>query len=486
MARGKAPAITTLLLCVLALSAAAPPLSAREGPAAGVRWEADLEAALDRAAREGRPVLFAINALETERANQQLATVLYPSDAWGEATGEYVCLVCNPGNHPGDDGRCARYGDIPCSAHRDALNYVLRRFSPDGALISPQHIILDPDGGLAWRKEYFTGVVGPSLLESRLARICPDLAYGHVGLAREGRIAELLACPIEDVTAEARAWLASGDGLSSVGILAAADDTEDEERRARLIRALGSARGDTLPALEIAAYEATIEPDDDPYLSLQLATALFEADRPRGVRMAARLVVRSSTSRLRQAALQGLWATASESRPLSLPSDVPPAERPALLEALLLAGDARAAEVADQVEVPSGWRRRLARAGRRSGTSVRVWPPLAEAIGGGTPGELRGALLEASAREIREHAREVSRLLDERDEERVVVAAALALLGAGPGADGRVPSVVLAAVLDPVEGPDARREAVQRLGEDPGRDPAVWLEVMRHKVGADR
>ena len=61
----------------------------KQPPPPGIHWEVGLEAGLARATREGRPVFIAVNALETERANQLLAAEPYRSAAWGQATRGY-------------------------------------------------------------------------------------------------------------------------------------------------------------------------------------------------------------------------------------------------------------------------------------------------------------------------------------------------------------------------------------------------------------
>ena len=75
------------------------PAVTRAEEAPGIRWEGDLVRGLIRAAAEGRPVLLAINALETEAANQNLARQIYPSPAWGHATRPWVAFVANPNIH---------------------------------------------------------------------------------------------------------------------------------------------------------------------------------------------------------------------------------------------------------------------------------------------------------------------------------------------------------------------------------------------------
>ena len=46
------------------------------------------------------------------------------------------------------------------SGNRAALTWFTKRFGEN--LISPQHVIIEPDGDVAFRKEYYTGVVKPS------------------------------------------------------------------------------------------------------------------------------------------------------------------------------------------------------------------------------------------------------------------------------------------------------------------------------------
>ena len=46
--------------------------------------------------------------------------------------------------------------------------------------------------------------------------------------------------------------------------------------------------------------------------------------------------------------------------------------------------------------------------------------------------------------------------------------------------------LVLQAVQDPVEGPEARAEAVRRLGEDPGWNEQMWIDAVRKAVGGAR
>ncbi len=439
----------------------------------GVRWEESVEGALARSAREGRPLLVCVNALEDERANVQLATGDYRSEAWGRATRPYVCLVANPNGHAAAGGACARYGHAPCATHQAALAWVIRRFAPDGALISPQHLILEPDGDVAYRKEYFTGEERPALFEGWLARLTPGLAQRIAAIDREARITELGRLPATKVGDAARAWLAAPeDGLAASGLLVALDEAAEPPRRLALIAALARCPYALVPALVPAAEAVTYAPDERPEEALAWVGALLEADRPTGVWAAARVLVRARDPGLRSRLLT-LWS--------ARPDDA--GESAAREEALRLAG----------LPVPSGARvpdaeglervalLRRERARRRGATGGG---PLPGDLAARPPGEQRRLLLGAAPESVEARGPEVEHLLLATPHARVRTAAALALLAARRPAGGATAATVLAAVLDVLEGPEARALAAQRLGEDYGEDGEAWAAALAAHLGA--
>lgn len=480
---GRTIVLLVLLLLAHPLTA---PVTAGEGEGRGIRWEVDLDAGLARAALEGRPVLFAINALAQESANQRLRHDLYPSPAWGEATREYVCFVANPDVHASEKGGCGTYPGIPCEAHQAVLRYVAHRFDPvSGALISPQHIVLEPDGAVAFRKEYYTGVVSPGLLESLWVRIAPELAYERAGAERAKRIEALEGLANRPLFEDAGAWLRSGDALAAAGLLRSLDFASDDARRLELVRALAATPRDQLPVVDLLADEHGARPDDRPDEALALARALLTADRARGLRLLARILVNTGSKGLgSKARTAWLVDPGSGARHRSV-RDLPARERALLAEALLLTGDRSAPKVAAP-DVPEDLRPRLRRARVAAGVEERLHPTLPAAFEDGRAGTLRASLYEASPEAVRKHAAAVRRALRERPEARVRQAAAIALLGAGLDEGGRVAPLVWEAVNDPVEGPEARREAVRRLGEDPGWNEAVWLEAATSQAAGGR
>ncbi len=464
--RASRPVAGAALLGLLAAFLGASGLEAGESD--GVRWEPDLEAGLLRAAKEGRPVLLAVNAIETEAANQRLAGEIYPSAAWGDATRDWVAFVGNPNAHGG--AACSRYGGIPCATHQAVLRYVVRRFAPGGDLISPQHLVLDPDGRLAFRKEYFTGVVGPDFFDRWLARLCPTITLDRAARRRPDTIDALGAAPVEKVTDTARAWLRSGDPLAPAGVLDAMDYAMEEPRRVALALSFDATPKELLAVPWTAAYDAAVAPDDAPERTLAFVTAFLLADPGTGADLAARAAVLT-----RDASLSSRVLAAWVGGPVPASGVVPGLDDRAaarLAEVLALLGRPDGGRAPERLPPPLA--ARLQRAREKAGRAATPAPPLAQVLAADpAPGALRRAVLAAAPDAVLASEAEVRALLD-RPEERVRVAAALALLSTRRRLDAAAEAVLLAAVFDPVEGPDTRELAALRLGTDPGRDEETW------------
>lgn len=475
-------ATASLLAALLALGPAALAAPPPAPPPPGVRWEGPAREALARARREGRPLLVCVNALEDERANIQLATQLYRDPAWGRATRAYVCVVANPNDH-GEGAPCARYGHVPCSAHQDVLAWVLRAVGRDGALISPQHLIVEPDGAIAYRKEYFEGHEGPALFEAWLARLAPQAALRQARADRAADLQQLATCPPQDTAAFARAIVKrAGDGLSSLVLVAALEDASDPVRRAGLLDALGDTPLSQALALVPAAEAATVEPALAPGEALAWTQALLRVDRALGLWAAARVIARSAEPALRA---QVLAAVAGDRAPAALVR-LPAGERAVLEEALLLAGASLPAGLspgdAEGLERVPATRRERARARGRT-PRPQALPATLAAL---APGEQRRALLAAGGEAVLAREAEVRALLEGSPHLRVRIAAALALLGASRGPAEAVAACLEAAFDDPLEGSEAREQARARLDEDPGENPEEWARLLRQRAGGAR
>ena len=445
-------------------------------PPAGIWWEADFEAGMQRATREGRPILLCVNALEDERANNELAGSTYRSADWGNATRGYVAFVCNPNDH---GTPCSRYERHVCSGHKAALDWFLKRFGED--LITPQHVILEPDGDVAFRKEYYTGVVGPALLEAWLSALAPRAAYARAGIGREGVVKEFAKIPLDQVDARARDWLSGPDGLSAAVLLNVLDDCYDPARRKALIGVLRHTQAVQAPVLVMAAEERVLWPADQPEETAPWIATLFAVDRTAGVWAATRVLARSEDPTARDAVLR-IWAGRAPGAEAPGIGDLPAGERPAAYEALLLAGDERARAT----DVPTDWRAghedAIDRALRKSGHTTPGEVELAAALASGVPGRMRAALVSASAGAVRAAAPEILAGLSAWRWERVRIAGALALLRAQGPYEAQVVPRILAALDDPLEGPGVRTAAVEILGNDPGAATAAWQTALAEQL----
>jgi len=462
---------------VLAGDDKAPRKAKKPPPPPGIRWAQDLDAGRKKAMREGRPMLFAINALETESANNRLAQVSYQTATWGEATRGYVAFVCNPHDHmAGGDKNCTRYPGHLCGGHRAALAWFTKRFGE--SQISPQHVILEPDGDVAFRKEYYTGVVSPRLLETYLSKLAPRIAYSRAGIGRANEIKHLAQLPPEVMSARVEKWLDGSDGLAAAAIVNVVDDSYDAVVRRTLIHALRHTPRMQIPVLVHAAEERVLYPTDEPTETLMWIRTLFAADREAGVWAATRALVRLDDAAEREKVLR-LWAGATDSATSPAIDDLPESERGHAYEALILAKDRRALVT----RVPDAWKslgaKRIARALRLVGRTT----PATEALFGmlsadASPGKQRHALLTTTAEDIRLHEKSVRKLLATSLSERVRIAAALALLRAKLPQEGPVVRTILAAFADPIEGVEALERALAILGSDPGQSPEEWKRAL--------
>jgi hypothetical protein len=406
------------------------PTKLPEGPVIpGVHWEADFEAGLARSTREGRPVFLAVNELENQPGGD------FPTPDYGVSTRPYVCYVANSHDHPPEkrpDGTvvCSRYRTGTCAAHQAALRWAVKRLD---VKISPAHAVFEPDGAVLYSGEYVQSAPTPSMLDEMLVKTSPRLAMRHVWTAREARLETLSKAPAAELEKAAEAWVAEGDGLAPAGLAALLDQEEDAARRAALEAALGKAGAAAVPVLFDAVDAATSAPDKDPDAALRAARLAAAADPAFGAWAAARVLARARDEGVRARAKAAGLAAAAAKAPTA---PAPPAA-----------------------------------------------PPLAEGLASPSRETRRASLLAAKPEEVLAKREAVARALADRWEE-VRVAAAIALRRAG---DAEGAEVLLAAVGDPVEGPDARAALAALAGADLGEDPAAWeIFVREPKTGGGR
>ncbi|MDA1195259.1 MAG: hypothetical protein O2894_08745 [Planctomycetota bacterium] len=478
-------ALAALFLAPLVGAEDEPKSKGLEPDPVGIRWERDFTVGMERAARTGRPMVFCVNALEDERANQQLGLETYRSAAWGEATRGYLAFVCNPGEH-GEES-CSRYPGHACKAHREALAWFLTRFGSE--LISPQHVILEPDGDIAFRKEYYTGVVTPALLENYLSNLAPRTAYARAAIGREVAMKALAKMPLEELDAHAKVWLAGQDGLAAAAMLGVFDECRAADRRLALIRALRHTHDLQVPVLRMAAEESILYPEDQPAEALAWIETLFAAERASGVWAATRVLLRAPDEATRTAVLRR-WAGVGADAAAPDIGDLPEGERPHAYEALLLAKDRRALTARVPADWTSGREAEVARAQRVSGRTSGSTVDLGSALVSGLPGPLRAALLRAPEETVREHVDAIVAGLGTWRAERVRIAGAIALARARSGPVPLILSIVGSALGDPLESNDTKRALQSVLGdEQPEFDdaPTTWYGALEALLqGEDR
>lgn len=455
-----------------------PPRPAPWVPPVGIHWEEDFEAGMRRAVLEGRPVLFAVNALldEGETGNRMLATETYVAKEMGDASRPFVCFVCNPNDHPATrrpDGTevCSRYGTGTCACHKAALDYVLKRFAFSGTdLISPSHFVIDPDGLTIYQGQYMQSCPTPRQLEGLLARASPTQALRFVWTAREAELAELAKTPVQELADKARTWLATKDVMAVAGLVAMIDQESDAVRKDSLLQALGAGPipppGDA--AIEDMARAASSAAALAAPVALAWAKVAVASSREVALSILARVAVRIAdpTQTFRASvALAGL-ADGAPGAPTGPGGAARVAAR--VHEVAALTGDRGLAQalVDAPADLPRG---RVERAARKAGI------PRPLSFDTGTRDERRLALSLATPDEVKaERAKVLAALKDPIEEIRVAAALALRLAGDGSGAD-----ILLAAIADPVEGPEVRAALSALAGGDRGADPGPWEDVVR-------
>ncbi|MEZ5964098.1 MAG: TlpA disulfide reductase family protein [Planctomycetota bacterium] len=117
------------------------------------QWSFDLSAALAEARASNRLVLVCFN-MDGEQANER-ALAMYRSEDFAEATRDVICVLCSGDEHDDAGAMCSRFAVGTCKDHRDCERATRRHFF--GALrdnVAPQHLLLYPDGLVAWHAVY--------------------------------------------------------------------------------------------------------------------------------------------------------------------------------------------------------------------------------------------------------------------------------------------------------------------------------------------
>lgn len=118
-----------------------------------VEWMVDLDAALEHARSSGKLVLVCFN-MDGEQANER-ALAMYRSAQFGKAVDQVVCVLCSADQHGEGPAVCSRFGCCSCRDHVASEKRARQHFFGDlRDNVAPQHILLYPDGLVAWHAIY--------------------------------------------------------------------------------------------------------------------------------------------------------------------------------------------------------------------------------------------------------------------------------------------------------------------------------------------
>lgn len=267
-----ASTILAAQLAVAPLSALAP-VPAPPGMRAStsgidIVWETSYEAALERAAREQRPIFVAVS-VDDVHACEQLIDDVYGDRTLEGLTAHTVNLMASDSTHSENAKSCPRFGGPSCREHRyvdAAVREALLAPSENGAYVAPQHLFLAPDGALILSVPYevSAGELEWCLLEA-LATVDPEVALEpskHARMPRRLIYGDVLpigpntALPVTRAQAltwleEHRRGLGREEGWELLRMLSIADEPEAHEYIEARLRSntsnAGGGRGGSSP-----------------------------------------------------------------------------------------------------------------------------------------------------------------------------------------------------------------------------------------------
>lgn len=118
-----------------------------------VRWSPDFATALATAAQEQRILVICFN-MDGEAANER-ALAMYGSDEFAAAVQGAICVMCSADEHTAEGAPCSRFPGLRCREHRDCERSARTHlFGARRDNIAPQHVVLYPDGIVAWHGVY--------------------------------------------------------------------------------------------------------------------------------------------------------------------------------------------------------------------------------------------------------------------------------------------------------------------------------------------
>lgn len=136
-------------------------------------WSPSWELSYKKAKEENRPILVAINAEgialqgDTGNANEEMSSKTYRDPKLVAASAQSVNLIASAATHrrvavKQTDGsfrqECTKFSGVTCAEHQEVERILrLEHFKNVDDIVSPQHLLLQPNGALIARREYQVG-----------------------------------------------------------------------------------------------------------------------------------------------------------------------------------------------------------------------------------------------------------------------------------------------------------------------------------------
>lgn len=279
---------------------------------AGIAWEGDYEAALERAQKEKKPILVSFS-MDNEVANDETVRDHYTDPRVVALTRKMVCLVGHIGDHAAPGEPCPKFPAITCEQHR-AVEMKLRARYIEGEWVrAPQHVFCNPQGAELFRRVYY-------ISKDQLRRA---MSVAIAGLAEDPETAELAATErsrvdrllqdIESKNLEVRnaafQELATADDPRAIpALLDKAKPANDESVRYSAIHALGQ-RGNHAAVKPLLGFLG----DRNSKISIYALYALEKIELPDPADELLALLKRERNGRIRAHAVRALAKSLPES-----------------------------------------------------------------------------------------------------------------------------------------------------------------------------
>lgn len=308
---------------------------------ASITWEADYDAAFERAANENKVIFVALN-MDGEAANDRLAEDVYHEKLIVELSQHTVNLIGSRFEH---GAKCKRFDGVQCADHQShdkRIRAEILKASPDTSVVAPQHLFVQADGTVLLSVPYevrakelawcFVTAINKANPEAKMAM--PSGAKAPRRLIQDGvlepgtgdaAISPLSSEEVEALIEEIRNGMRAGERAQAMLRLIATDDERVIEylkvelgdvrlqRRAgafkRVIRAMG--------AVSPASFAPLVEdflkhPDDE--IRMEAVVALEQLGNPKSAKELRSVVKKEDSAAIRAQMMRAIGIVGAEDK----------------------------------------------------------------------------------------------------------------------------------------------------------------------------